>query len=151
MEIRHKEIADLTPVEYRACYRANYGWEGLMQDELTRCKDGYPGKAILLWNGPDDTARSLVGWALLTPTKTYGNVAVTRWAKSRAKYTAQFWVKKQHRRKGHGKTLMQEVKKYDKRPHVIPHDAASSELFSSYKVQVLKSDKAWLKNKPKVA
>lgn len=152
MEIRHKKVSELTPVEFRACYAANYGYEGYMREELNRCKRGHPGQVILLWDGPDNTARSLIGWALLTPTRCHGLLAVTRHAKSRSTYTAQFWVKSRHRRKGYGKILMQEVKNYDPRPHVIPHDEASGELFSSFNVQVLQREDHWIKRgKPKVA
>lgn len=153
MEIRHKAVSELTTVEYRACHRANYGpFNGYMSEELGRCRKGAPGRVILLWDGPDDTIRSLVGWALLTPVRKHGLVGVTEWVMKRSIYTVQFWVKKQYRRNGYGKILMNEVKKLDPKPHVMPHDAASSELFSSFDVQVLKDDKHWIKRgKPKVA
>lgn len=151
MKIIHKDVSELTPVEYRACYRANYGDGGYMREVLVDCKNGNPGKVILLWDGPEDSARSLIGWSLLTPVDLYGILAVTRWVTKRSKYTAEFWVKKRHRRKGYGKVLMNEVKKHDDNPHVIPHNKASSELFSSFKVQVLQQDKSWLRNKPRVA
>lgn len=152
MEIRHKAVSELTTVEYRACYKANYGpFEGYMSEELVCCRNGAPGQVIMLWDGPDDTIKSLIGWALLTPVRKHGLLAVTDWVMKRSKYTVQFWVKKQHRRKGCGKILMSEVKKLDPKPHVMPHDDASSELFSSFEVQVLQGDKHWLKRKPKVA
>lgn len=105
----------------------------------------------MLWDGSEDDIKSLIGWALLTPVRRHGQLSVTEWIMKRSKYTVQFWVKKQHRRKGHGKTLMLEVKKLDPRPHVLPHDTASSELFSSFEVQIFKDDKFWMKRKPKVA
>lgn len=152
MEIRVKPVSELTPVEYRACYRANYGEDGYMQSELYWCKRGQPGTVVMLWDGPDDTVKSLIGWCLLTPVRMYGLLTVTRYVMGRSKYTAQFWVKRQYRRKGYGKTLMNEVKKLDPNPHVLPHDGASSELFSGYKCQVLAQDKNWIKRgKPKVA
>lgn len=152
MEIRHKQVRDMTSVEYRACYQACYAvWNGYMKEELTRCKSGHPGQVIMLWDGPDDKVTSLIGWALLTPVRTYGLLAVTRWVMSRSKYTAQIWVKRKFRRQGYGKILMDEIKKLDPNPHVLPHNNASSELFSSYRVQVLASDKHWIKRKPKVA
>lgn len=153
MEIRHKAVTDLTPTEYRACSLANYGVEGYMLEELARCRRGrFPGTAILLWDGPDDKVTSLIGWALLTPCRTYGLLSVTRWVMMRSKYTVQFWVKRHHRKQGHGKTLMLEVKKYDKNPNVFPHDKASAEFFSSYKCQVLREDNQWLlSGKPRVA
>lgn len=152
MEIRHKPVSELTPVEYRACKLANYGPEnGYMYEELGRCRLGAPGEVIMLWDGPDDTTKSLLGWVLLTPVRRYGLLAVTEWVMKRSKYTVQFWVKRQHRRKGYGKVLMNEVKRLDPKPHVIPHDNASSELFSSFDVQVLQGDKHWMKRKPRVA
>lgn len=122
-----------------------------MSEELIRCKNGHPGQVIMLWDGPDDTIRSLIGWAPLTPVRREGLLAVTPWVMKRSKYSVQFWVKRQYRRKGHGKTLMREVKKLDPRPHVLPHDEASMELFSSFKVQVLKVDNHWVRHKPKIA
>jgi len=153
MDIRHKKVSELTPVEYKACKSANYGPDnGYMHEEVTRCRQGkYPGEVIMLWDGPDDSTRSLLAWALLTPVRRHGLLSVTEWVMKRSKYSVQFWVKRQHRRKGYGKILMAEVKKYDENPHVMPHDDASSELFSSFKVQVLQDDKHWLKRKPKVA
>lgn len=153
MEIRRKSVSELTTVEYRACYRANYGpFNGYMAEELVRCKKGHPGEVILLWDGPDDTIKSLIGWALLTPVRRHGLLAVTEWVMKRSKYTVQLWVKKQYRRKGYGKMLMTEVKKMDPKPHVLPHDTPSSELYSSFDVQVLRDDKHWMKRgKPKVA
>lgn len=153
MVIISKNVSELTPIEYKACRAANYGPdEGYMHEELGLCRKGAPGMVIMLWDGPDDSTKSLLGWALLTPVRRSGLVAVTEWVMKRSKYTVQFWVKRQHRRKGYGKTLMNEVKKLDPKPHVMPHDAASSELFSSFDVQVLKDDKHWIKRgKPKVA
>lgn len=154
MNILVKEVSDLTKTEYRACYAANYGSGGYMREELTACRRKpreRPGKTILLWDGPEDQITSLIGWALITPVRTWGLVAGTRWTKKKAKYTAQFWVKRQYRKQGHSKTLMAEVKKFDERPHVFPHSDASAEFFSSYKVTILKEDKTWMKKKPKVA
>lgn len=152
MKIIHKQVSDLNAVEYRACYLANYRADGYMQPELERCRNGgRQGQVIMLWDGPDDDIKSLIGWALLTPVRRWGLLEVTRHAAARSKFTAQFWVKSQYRKHGHGKTLMNEVKKLDPRPHVIPHDRASSELFSQFEVQVLNEDKHWIRSKPKVS
>lgn len=152
MEIRHKQVRELTSVEYRACYNACYDLEnGYMKEELARCKGGYPGEVIMLWDGPDDSTKSLIGWALLTPVRLYGLLAVTRWVMSKSKVTAMFWVKKQYRGQGHGTTLMQEVKKIDPNPHVMPHDEASGNLFGKFKCQVMNDDRANLVKKPKVS
>lgn len=155
MEIRQKKVSELTPTEYLACKKANYGpYDGYMYGQLTNCRGGYTygGIAIMLWDGPDDTVKSLLGWCLLVPVTRHGMFAVTDTVMRRSKYSAQFWVKRQHRKKGHAKTLMREVKKIDPRPHVIPHDEASSELFSAFEVQVMQTDSHWIKRgKPKVA
>lgn len=154
MNILVKKVSDLTPVEYRACYLANYGSNGYMREELgcsRRSPDYRPGIAIMLWDGPDDKITSLIGWTLLTPVRTWGLIGGTRWTKKKSKYTAQFWVKSQYRKQGHGKTLMAEVKKLDPRPHVFPHSNASAEMFSSFDVTVMKEDQCWMKKKPKVA
>lgn len=153
MEIIHKQVSELSEVEYRACHLANYRDSGYMQQVLYSCRHyENPGEVIMLWDGPKDTVRSLVGWALLTPTTTNGYLSVSRWIKGRSKYTAQFWVKRQYRKRGHAKTLMTEVKKLDPRPHVFPHDHVSGEFFSSFNVQVAGYDRHYLKRgKPKVA
>lgn len=153
MDIIHKKVTDLTPTEYRACDNANYGHAGWMQGELRRCRTkGFPGQVIMLWNGPADKVQSLIGWALLTPVRTRGTIAGTRWTMKRSKFTVQFWVKKRHRRKGHATTLMSEVKKLDPRPHVFPHDIVSGELFSSYEVTIMRLDEGWInRRKPKIA
>lgn len=152
MEIRQKSVKDLTPVEYRACYLANYREAGYMQEEVSRCRKlDLPGIAILLWDGPDDKTGSLIGWALLTPVRLHGLIGGSWYTKKRARYSVQFWVKTQYRRKGHAKTLMAEVKKLDPRPHVFPHDRASGELFSAYDVTVLQHDREFIRKKPRVA
>jgi len=151
LEIIHKSVQDLNKIEYRACYAANLGYEGYMRDELVLCRNGRTGQVIMLWDGPSDTARSLIGWALLTPVRLYGMIAATRWVKYRSKFTVEFWVKKKYRKKGYGKILMAEVKKLDDNPHVFPHDTASAEFFSSYKCQVLQIDKHHMRPKPQIA
>lgn len=153
MNIITKSVSELSTTEYRACYKANYGESGYMRDELVSCRYGArPGIAIMLWNGPDDKTSSLMGWALLVPVRTHGTVAGTAWTKLKAKYTCEFWIKRQYRKKGYGKIIMNEIKaNHDKRPHVFPHDNPSAEFFSSYNVTVTRDDKLWLKRKPKVA
>lgn len=155
MKIITKEVRDLTRTEYLACYLANYRESGYMQDTLSRARKfpmTDPCTVIMLWDGPEDKVSSLIGWASLSPTSLKGMLGVTRYVKSKSKYTAQFWVKQQYRRKGHAKTLMNEVKKYDPNPHVFPHCHASGEFFSSYKVTSMQDGHHYLKRKkPKVA
>lgn len=152
MEIRHKKVSDLTPVEYRACYQANYGYIGYMQNELHFCrKYGDPGEVIMLWDGPDDTTRSLIGWVLLCPVRVepyYASAHIRRVSK----YTVNVWVKSKYRKQGYGKMLMDEVTKLDPRPHVLPHSEASANLFSGYRVACTLMDRRrWIKPKPRVA
>jgi hypothetical protein len=149
-----KSVKDLTPIEYKACYSANYGDGGYMRFTLVEIRNGTGGEgtAIMLWDGPNDSVRNMIGWALITPVSLTGWAAGTRYTKRKSKYTAQFWVKRPHRKKGHATTLMNEVKKYDERPHVFPHSDASGEFFSGYKVTAAKAERTWLRNgKPKVA
>lgn len=149
MVISVKPIKELTNEEYRACLYTNFGIWGLMQRQLEIADEGY---AIMLWDKPDSTKRvNLIGWALMTPVTLNGAIAATRYTKRMSKYTVQVYVKTKYRRKGHGKTLMLEATKIDPRPHVIPHDAKSAELFSSFKVTTLRDDRYLLRNKPKVA
>lgn len=157
MQVKTKEVKDLSPVEYKACFAANFGYDGYMRDILqAHRRESTHAIAIMLWDGPEDKTSSLKGWALLTRTtdkKTQYHVYMTEYSKRAAKYVAQFWVKTRERRKGYGKMLMMEVKKYDAKPFVLPHDAKSTQLFASFEVTVVKSDRAKLKsyNKPKVA
>lgn len=147
-----KDVKDLTPDEYRACYAANYRESGYMQIMLASARrDGKTGTAILLWDDTKVGLSRLVGWALLTPTEVGGMIGTTRYVQRKSRFTAQFWVKRQHRKRGYGKMLMDEVKKIDARPHVLPHDKASSEFLSSYHVTVLNVDRVWMKRKNKVA
>lgn len=150
MEIVHKDVSDLTRPEFRTLHRNTFGDDGLMQGELERCRDYNYGRVIMIYS--DGPRRTFIGWVLLVPVRIYGAVAATRWVMSRSKYTAMFYVNSRHRRKGYGKELMKEVKAYDENPHVLPHDEASQELFSSFKVQVMMEDKKHMRRgKPKIA
>lgn len=154
MDIKHKAVSELTPVEYAACYKANYGpVEGYMATELTfaRHRKATDARVVMLWDGPEDSTRSLIGWVLMTPVATTGLVAATPYTASKSKYTLQCWVKRPYRRKGNGALLIAEAKKYDPKPHVMPHDDPSGELFSCFDVQVMKQDKFWMKKKPKIS
>lgn len=153
MEIRHKSVKDLTPTEYRACYNACYSEDnGYMKVELADIRAGNrTGEVIMLWDGPDNKTTSLKGWALVTPVRLYGLLAVTRWVYDRSKVTAMFWVKRQYREQGYGTMLMNEVKKIDPNPHVMPHDGASGQFFGKFNCQVMVHDKVFLVKKPKVA
>lgn len=151
MDIIVKKVNDLTPSEYAACAKANYGWGGHMQEDLRearRCPSD--DLVIMLREGDPDDMKSLLGWCLVSPASTYGWYA----APETARHVVQFWVKKQYRRKGYGGILMSEVKKIDYEPHVIPHNKASGEFFSSYNLTTPEDSHAqrWLNpNKPRKA
>lgn len=153
MEIRRKSVSELTSKEYLACYNACYNYDnGYMKAELERCKNGrYQGEVILLWDGPDNTTKSLIGWCMVTPVRLYGLLAVTRYVTTKSKVTAMFWVKNKYRGQGYGTILMNEVKKIDPNPHVMPHDERSGNLFGKFKCQVLMDDKVHMVKKPHVA
>lgn len=142
MEIMHMPVDALTRGEYLACSRANFGDEGLMQPMLKVCRQGdVEGKTITLWT--PTKRRTLLAWALLTPVSTTGIAPASSWAMKQSKYTVMFWVKWQHRGKGYGKVLMNEVHEYDERPHVLPHDEVSEKFFSGHRVMIMKVDKNW--------
>lgn len=153
MQVISKPVASLTPNEYRACRLANFGYDGYMMEELQfrRLKKCDKAIAIMIWDGPDDKISNMKAWSLITPVTQKGMLAASKYICSKAKYTAQFWVKRQHRRQGLGTMLMLEVKKYDPRPHVIPHDTKSVELFSKFKVRSSSYDNPLKRSKPKVA
>jgi GNAT superfamily N-acetyltransferase len=155
MEIRKKSVLELTALEYRACFGANYGGGGYMQGVLEDCREGnQSGEVVMLWDETKAKNRvsSMVGWCLMTPVSLHGILGATRYTKRRSKITAQFWVKPAHRQKGYAKMLMHEVKKVDPRPHVIPHNDSSAEFFSSFEVTVLRDEAGWIRRKkPKVA
>ena len=153
MEIRRKSVSELTSTEYRACYEACFNYEkGYMKAELERCRLGkFPGEVIMLWDGPDNRTSSLVGWTMVQPVRLYGLLAVTKYVTTKSKVTAMFWIKQKYRGKGYGTLLMQEVKKIDPNPHVMPHDVASGNLFGKFQCQVLMDDKEHMVKKPHVA
>ena len=152
MQVLIEKVANLTPVQYQACYRANYGTDGYMRETLVkhrRDKDS-AALAILLIEQPagvDFEHKHMLGWALLTPVTTSRDsvVAGTWYTKKRSKYTAQFWVKRQYRGKGLGSLLLSETQKLDPRPHVFPHDDRSGKMFGGKNVTVLKVDQYWIK------
>lgn len=156
MHIVTKDVRELSPVEYQACLRNNYGDGGYMLHETKAARtnpDAAGAKAVMLWQTHEhEHAKDMLAWVLLTPTKLNGLTGVTPYIKSKSKYTAEFWVKYRHRRKGYATRLMKHVKRYyDPRPHVIPHDDASSELFSKFNVSVLAEDRYFMKKKTKIA
>lgn len=153
MVIIRKQVSELTSVEYRACYNACFNFEnGYMKFELDRCRSGrFPGEVIMLWDGPADNTASLIGWCMVTPVRLYGPLAVTKYVTTKSKVTAMFWVKNKYRGQGYGTILMNEVKKIDPNPHVMPHDERSGNLFGKFKCQVLMDDKIHMVKKPHVA
>lgn len=143
MYIVHKDVSELSRGDYQAFSRANFGEEeGIMKPYLIGCyKHGQPGKTISIWKS--ETNRRLIAWCLLTPVSLDGDAAVTRYAKSQSKYTAMFWVQWPYRGKGYGNILMNEVYKYDPRPHVMPHDEISEKFFKRHNTMIMNVDKQW--------
>lgn len=138
----HKDVKDLTRPEFIAFYRANFGDSGIMQGELMRCRQhNLQASTIAIWTCHKE--RRLIGWALVTPVRGYGDLAASRHTMKQSKYTFQFWVKPQYRGKGYGKVLMDEAYKLDPRPHVMPHDEKSEKFFSHYNVMIMQIDKNW--------
>lgn len=151
MQAIHKKVSDLTSIEYTACYETNFQHRGFMQTELRLCREENRGRVVMLWSGSKRNPDNLIGWSLIFPTSKRGTMPVTDYVKSKSRASAMFYVKPEHRCRGLGTRLMLEVKKIDPNPHVEPHDFASAEFFSKFKVQVLKQDKYLLRKKPLVA
>lgn len=150
--IEKKSLADLTPVEWKACYTANYGAGGYMRNTFMNNRYNQDAFVLMVWDGPHDSAKNMLAWALATPVTSRGYTSATYYARKRAKYTVQFWVKRPYRQRGIGHSLMQEIKKYDETPHVFPHDDKSGEFFSGYNVTATASERTWMRNnKPKAA
>lgn len=150
MKIITKPVIKLSPKQYAAVRDSNFHYGGLMLPELDRieAESDSEALAIMLWT----TTPTLIGWALLTPVKVSGPLGGTEWTKRRSKYTVQVYVNDKYRRNGYGKLLMTEAIKHDPRPHVIPHDVQSGELFSSFTVTTVSDDAGHLRRgKPKVA
>lgn len=158
MHIVTKDVTKLTPVEYYSCRRANFGRDGCMQTEVTHARNNEPGyegsKAIMIWKDHNhDSGAKLIAWCLLTPSKADGLIYASPYQRRACKYAAEFWVKTRYRRQGYGTMLMQHVKRhYETMPIVIPHDEASGELFSKFKVRLSDDEgREYLKRKPKMA
>lgn len=147
MLITVKPVFDLGPSAIDFVYEANFGYEGMMLEELDRIyrnKDREPLAMIIHDPHP-------VGWALLCPVTLdcrrphHG----TTYTKRVSKYTIQIFILEEHRKKGYGTALMNEITaNYDAKPHVMPHDTPSGELFSKYKITTTQSDRSHLVKKP---
>ena len=150
MRIVIKSADRLTQKEFDSLYEANFGPYGMMQEEIYRAwQDDDPDTwAIMYKHGHE-----LYGWALLTPVTTdmSRSVSATSYTKRKSKYTVQFYVYDEHRRKGIAKRLMEEVLEIDPRPHVMPHDIKSGEFFAHYDVTVTNWDKPWQRPKKPLA
>lgn len=132
MDIRVKSLKDLTPEEYRACFYLNLRGSGMMMYSLMDHKNSADAKAIMIWG--DAGKKYLMGWALMVPILDEIGWYPTRYQIKKCKYVNQFYVRKPERSKGLGTILMNEVKKIEPVPLVIPHDPASGDFFASHKV-----------------
>jgi GNAT superfamily N-acetyltransferase len=120
MQVVHKKVSELTPTEYKKCHRLNLGqgrYGGWMQPTLEHYrKNGGDARAVMLKDGD-----LLVGWGLLSPTKSHFNAGpygITPYVKRRTKYSLMMYVRKSHRGRGYGKLLLEEARKVDPRPMV---------------------------------
>lgn len=152
MNIVDKALPDLTRAEYKCVYSLNFGYNGYMQEFLVKRKNDPESRAIMIYRD-EPKAGSLLGWALLIPTRRiecrYGP---TRYSKRRSKYALQLYVRANQRRKGYARTLMQEALKYDDRPYVWPHDLTSGDFYSNYSVTVNRFERrTFLKKRKRIA
>ena len=128
MRLISKPIAKLTDLEYAACRRANYGPTGYMYNDLATARGNGEGTAIMLWDGPRDSAKNMLAWALVHPTRY--DPGASRYALRVAPNTAQYWVKVKHRRKGYATKLADRVEKEFGKVYVYPHSHESGGLFA---------------------
>jgi len=126
MNVVRKRLTQLTPAEYRACHAANFHSRASMQGDLRNNKNNPDAYAIMIWKGPRNTNKNLIGWSLLIPKKSAPDIIPRR-----SKYHTQYWVKAQYRRHGYGKMLVNYVRAVDPHPYVIPHDLRSASMFAS--------------------
>ena len=151
MKIIVKDVSELTPKEYAKCSEATLGARGMMQENLEWCRagiepDGHEctGKAIMLYRGI--TSRSkLIGWVLIFPVRSWGGANASEWNRRKSKYSAMFFVDRKMRGKGYGTMLMNEVYKFDARPHVYPWNYESGGFFENKNVSVDADDRDWIK------
>ena len=93
-------------------------------------------RAIIAYDGDKP-----LGWMLMIPTSHEPELYealdyVTDYAKRTCKYTLQFYVRKDARRMGVAKALMEEALRYTPRPRVIPWSPESAAFFADYPVYV---------------
>jgi hypothetical protein len=132
-----KPISKLTKIEYSACRKANYGATGYMYNDLATARERGEGTAIMIWDGPRDSTKNLLGWALVHPTR-YDSSA-SRYVRRVAPNTAQYWVKSKYRRKGLATRLADRVEKDFGKVYVYPHSKQSGGLFAKKRGSVVAS------------
>lgn len=123
MPVEVKRVIDLTPEEYKQCKRLCFRETGFMYYDIARARNNelnYPSnrrfsKVVLITE-----SNRLAAWALLTPRKVKG-------------YNAQFYTRAALRNQGLGSKLMEEVRKIEFKPYVIPHDYRSGGFFKKSK------------------
>lgn len=125
-----KPVPNLTPSERRRCAELSFGDTGymvpMMKNEGNR-DDCY---AILALKG-----RMLAGWAMMIPTKYLDEYwRCSPYARRKAVYSYQMFVRPRQRGQGLGKLLMVEGQKICLRPLVWPHDAPSGAFYANYDV-----------------
>lgn len=108
-----KHVSDLTPDEYKACYRLNMGSRGEMQDRLaferTEIRQAH---VHMLWNG-----KELISWVL-------------RFKEGDHRWTVYVYTRTTSRRRGYGQWLVKESKRGMRSVNIYPWDDRSASFYS---------------------
>lgn len=114
--VRRALVSELSPAELAACKRLTLR-DGLMRGSLDEVR-GHPrdrnSRVVLI-----ESEGRLLAWAL-----------VYRLGKEPTE--AHFYVRSTHRRRGLGTRLMEEVRRFTRRPQVHPHDVTSQSFFARF-------------------
>lgn len=120
-------VADLTPVEYKMCSDLTLRGEGTMQGALARARARHDRftYAIMAWENGD-----FVGWCLF-----FKRIPVIE----PEVYSAHFYVRQSHRRRGIGTKLIKKAYSMSDRPLVTGVGrAGSNEFFAKHHALVKK-------------
>jgi GNAT superfamily N-acetyltransferase len=116
---RIKLVGELTAAEYRACSQLNRRHLGLMRRKLVLMRSSFPddSQVVLI----EDGASKLLAWALVFPDRRSDSPGV------------YFYVRRDYRRYGLGRKLLQAVCRQVEKPRVYPWDARSQGFFNAAK------------------
>jgi len=117
-KITVKRVHNLSYEEYRECYKANYGSNGSIRDDLVDFRYNRKIQAHVLMLRDD--ANRLMAWALVDFKESHP--------------TIQIWVKGPYRRKGYGARLFKKAENRWGTPYVFPHNDVASSFFQKMEV-----------------